>query len=299
MKITVIGAGAMGLLFYQQLKGKNQVNLLSRGAKHLASTFSFTRLDNLSTLINLVHAQEIDLLNSECVLCCVKSYDLPALIVKINAINPKLPIILMHNGMGVLEQTFKTHTIYNPIYTLLTTQASKKSAAWHIRHTGQGYNHLGNAFNPLDEQASQKLFNAFTTSLEHCEIDDNIRQKQWQKLAINCAINALTAIENVQNGALAQTKYQPTIMAVIDELVLLANKENVCFDKDQLMTQVHQVISLTAKNSSSMREDVLKGRKTEIDYINGYISQLGQKHDCPTPINDLLTAKIRHLTKHA
>ena len=126
---------------------------------------------------------------------------------------------------------------------------------------------------------------------------DAINEKQWLKLAINCVINPITALENIDNGQLLNDRFQAQIKALIHEIVAVAAFENITFNVDELLAIVLNVAEKTARNSSSMRSDILQKRKTEIDYINGYVVAVANKMAFSVPENKKLLQQVKALEK--
>ncbi|KAF9486451.1 2-dehydropantoate 2-reductase [Pholiota conissans] len=142
-----------------------------------------------------------------------------------------------------------------------------------------------------------------------------------RKLAVNAAINPLTALFGCRNGELFKTVIGREILYQIcaeasavysaelahDNQVELQKLRQEGIDtkdiqlpsfpnsltKEALVEHVLQVADFTAGNLSSMLQDVQRGRKTEIEFINGYLEQLGQAYGVPTPVN----ATLRDLIK--
>jgi 2-dehydropantoate 2-reductase len=126
-------------------------------------------------------------------------------------------------------------------------------------------------------------------------LEDNIAYKQWLKLAINCVINPITAWYDIDNGLVNEAKFTDKIEKLLVEIVAVAKTQGVVLDKDELESTVQKVALTTAKNCSSMRCDILAKRKTEIDYINGYIHQIGQKNALATPENTKMWQAIKNI----
>lgn len=299
MNIVIIGSGAMGLLFYSQLSNLHRVSLLTRKQHMQPASVSVTAIDGTVQQHVYNQAQIADIQQAECILFCVKSFDI------VNAFTNTLPciaknskIILMHNGMGVIEELSQQLSIENPVYALLTTQASLKISPTEIIHTGLGTSELGLVMNNDNNQQQNLLTNILSKSIPNLTLTTTIKQQQWQKLAINCAINALTAIHNVPNGSIAQQQFTQLLEQLVAEVIDIARAEKIILNESVLLQSILLVIEKTKNNSSSMREDVRNSRKTEINYINGYIKQLGQKHSIPTPINTQLYEKIKRLQQN-
>lgn len=131
----------------------------------------------------------------------------------------------------------------------------------------------------------------------------DLLQLQLEKLAVNCIINPTTALLNVPNGSLlgntALSRVSrlliAEISAVIQGLPELEGVPNVRsrFSPTRLEALCGNVLRKTAVNSSSMREDIRRGRDTEADYINGYIVRRGEEQGLKCVLNYMMA----HLVK--
>jgi len=108
-------------------------------------------------------------------------------------------------------------------------------------------------------------------------------------------INPITALYDINNGSVNNTKFTKQIERLLTEIIAIASTQGVILVKEKLRESVQQVAQATAKNSSSMRCDVLAKRPTEIDYINGYIHRLGLRHAIATPENTMMWQAIKKL----
>ncbi|MEW6999417.1 ketopantoate reductase family protein [Colwelliaceae bacterium BS250] len=299
MNIVIVGSGAMGLLFHSQLSTAHNVSLCTRTENQKGNEISVTALDGSVQKHTYINTQKADIERADCIIFCVKCFDIIAAIKHLlTNITANSKIVIMHNGMGVVEEIVQQINIKNPIYTLLTTQASRKTAAFEITHTGAGNSQLGLAINNDSNEQQAILANSLSNLIPNITLTTTIKQQQWQKLAINCAINALTAINNVSNGDIAQQQFRELLVQIIAEVITVAKAENIYLDNNVILDSVLLVIEKTKNNSSSMREDVRNCRATEINYINGYIKQLGQKYNIPTPVNSMLYQQIQALQQN-
>ncbi|WOH37363.1 2-dehydropantoate 2-reductase [Thalassotalea fonticola] len=295
MKILIVGRGAMGLLFSHYLID-HDISVKAR-ATSFTDIFSFTNIYGLSSQHHFNPASNKEIANADCIICCVKSYDVSTVIAEIAPyIKSHCAIVLTNNGMGIIEQLQKTFSRSNPIYALLTTMAAKRLSPSHIIHTGIGKNQMGLVSGKANGQHERELINILTNSVPCFTYTEQIVSLQWQKLAINCAINALTAINNVDNGELKGLYYRNIIADAIKELIVVAKQEGMLLNFDNLISTIVDVIDKTANNSSSMRVDVLKQQETEIDFINGFIYRLGQKHNIATPTNTKLYKQVKSIS---
>jgi 2-dehydropantoate 2-reductase len=107
-----------------------------------------------------------------------------------------------------------------------------------------------------------------------------------QKVILNSCVNPLVSLFEAKNGALMSNP----------ELVNMILKEigNVVdIPRIDVETLIHKVISDTKENKNSMLVDVLAGRETEIDYLNGYFVNIGRQRGIPTPLNEFLVQLIK------
>jgi 2-dehydropantoate 2-reductase len=113
---------------------------------------------------------------------------------------------------------------------------------------------------------------------------------------INVGINPLTALTGLRNGELLE---HPEIKAVmkraVEEAMTVALDLGVETGLDDPVERVYAVAEATAANRSSMLQDVERGRRTEIDALNGAIVELGRRVGVETPVNETLVAAVKGL----
>ena len=110
-------------------------------------------------------------------------------------------------------------------------------------------------------------------------------------------INPITAVNNIENGEVNKAEFSDQINLLLTEIINVSKAESINLVLKDLEVIVRKVAQATAKNSSSMRSDILAGRSTEIDYINGYIHRLAKKHNVATPENTRLWQQVLELSE--
>jgi 2-dehydropantoate 2-reductase len=291
VNITILGPGAIGSLWacYLAEAGHN-VSLWQRGDKdHAALTLG----NNRSRPFHFSCNQTSDLNLCDLLLVTVKAWQVES------ALLPLLPhlaketiLLFMHNGMGALEPLQQQLSDY-PVLLATTTHGAFKADREHVQHTGQGATSIGH-FNSLGGRCSF-LVEVLNHALPSVDWSENINQTLWKKLAINCAINPLSAINNGNNGALTAQRFQPVLTTICQEVALVANAESVPLSALELQRSVSDVIMNTASNHSSMQQDIHHNRKSEIDFITGYLLQKAKRHNIEVPENLALYHKIKQL----
>ncbi|GAA6172244.1 hypothetical protein NBRC116592_19140 [Colwellia sp. KU-HH00111] len=307
----IVGQGAMGLLWYHHIQQviasdrqyrNNQLHLLASNkapsleGKVSTEPYYFTDLQGVSQQNSVHYAQINTIQSADVVLLFVKSFQVSAALDSIAArLKPSAAIILAHNGMGTLTELPASITAKHNIYALLTTHGCLRTSPLTITHTGTGSTDIGLLSGVKDVGQQQSIIALLSASLPPANYHQDIKQKQWLKLAINCVINPLTALNDIENGQITHKQYTQLIQALLKEVVAVAAAEGVNLIPCELTQTVVNVAQATASNSSSMRCDVHAKRQTEIDYINGYIAKLGIQHNIATPENDKLWKKVKNL----
>lgn len=289
MNILILGPGAVGSLWATKFKlAGHNVSLWGRSSNSEQSL----QLDD-HPAINFSNQHIPSVQSADLIVVTVKAWQVET------AIKPLLPyintdtiIMLMHNGMGT-AQLIETKLADNPLIVATTTHGAYKASKEQVLHTGQGNTQLG-GFNAKGAQCDF-LAEVMNHALPEVNWNPNINAALWTKLAINCAINPLTAIHQCKNGELAAPEFATKLANITYELVEVMNKEEIEVNFDSLHATIMQVVNATAANYSSMRQDVFHQRRTEIDFITGYLLQTAGKHHISTPENAKLYRHIKQI----
>ena len=121
----------------------------------------------------------------------------------------------------------------------------------------------------------------------------DIKKEMWRKAIFNCVINPTTALLESEVGAIVDPQLNSLKQQIIEECVAVAKADGVALDEDFVAT-IDRLFA-GARTIASMRQDLMKGRKTEIDHMNGAVADLGAKYGIPCPVNAALATMIRYL----
>lgn len=124
-------------------------------------------------------------------------------------------------------------------------------------------------------------------------ISPDIRKEMWRKAVFNCVINPTTALLQSEVGSIVDPQLNSLKRQIIDECVAVAKADGVVMEEDFVAT-IDRLFA-GARTIASMRQDLMKGRKTEIDHMNGAVAGLGAKFSIPCPVNAAMTTMIRFL----
>ncbi|CAH7423936.1 2-dehydropantoate 2-reductase [Vibrio chagasii] len=287
MNITIVGPGAIGALWaIKLLQAGHNVSLWSRSSEPSVEL----SLDEQAS-ISFSNNDKDKLSESDLVLFTVKAWQVEdAITPLIQYIDSDTILMFMHNGMGAVDE-IATQIDAHPIVLATTTQAAFKPDRNSVSHTGLGQTQLG-AFN-LNGQQCTFLVDVLDSALPAVSWNPEIHTALWTKLAINCAINPLTGLEQIKNGELSEPRFGNTLTAIIEELTQVMQAEGISCSFDELETNVNKVIQATAKNNSSMKQDMLYQRKTEIDFITGHLIKTANKHQIEVPVNQKLFDQVK------
>jgi len=286
MKIIILGAGAIGSLVGALLSKDNDVLLIGRQEhvneinKNGLEISGFINEDfkiKAETKINNIDDNTLIILTT-------KAVDNKKTLNNIK-IKKNMVILCLQNGLGNEELIKKI--VDCKVVRGLTTIACNFVEPSKVECSNIGGTYLE------DSEVSENICNIFNRCGLKTEISKNIKQEIWKKLFINCAINPLTVIFKVKNGDLLRV--QDLINPIVKELVIVSEKEGFKFNKEETFKTVIDVIENSSENISSMLQDILKGRKTEIDFLNGKIVELAEKHNVEVPVNRTLVSMIRFL----
>ncbi|MCE5162967.1 MULTISPECIES: 2-dehydropantoate 2-reductase [Plesiomonas] len=299
MKITVLGCGAVGQLWlgYLQAKG-HTVQGWQRIAEAAPVRFTLqppSKPDSASSQERQYQVPCNDphhLASSDCLLVTLKAGAVaPALLPLLDKLSASCAIVLLHNGMGSLSEP-QLAQIQQPLLQGITSHGALRYATHSVRHTGYGETHLG-ALNAAGQTRLDAITDALNAALPPVTAHTDIRPRLWHKLAVNCAINPLTALQQCRNGALLSQ--QAELQALCGETAAVMNAEGIAVSAEQLLAGVNQVIQATAENFSSMHQDITLQRASEIDYITGYLIRRAQAHGLAVPHHQALYAAIKQL----
>ncbi|MBP1745219.1 MAG: panE [Firmicutes bacterium] len=302
MKIAVIGAGAMGSLYGGYLsKVSEEVYLVDVWQQHVDAINKNGLIVEGKDRETVVYpkavssAEEIGYV--DLALIFVKSTITGSALEKNKAIlGPDTIVLSLQNGYGNVEQMAEYVNINN-IIAGTTAHGSTMLAPGHIKHAGKGETHIGWVQKRKDgriDSISDILSRAGFETI----VSDNVMELIWSKLIINVGINALSAILNLKNGELLIYDETKELMRMaILEAVKTAKAAGIDFDEEEMVKKVMNIAFATGENKSSMLQDILNKRKTEIDTINGAIVKVGVKHSVETPVNVVLTTLVKTLEK--
>ncbi|WP_213875175.1 putative 2-dehydropantoate 2-reductase [Pseudomonas sp. dw_358] len=292
----VLGAGSLGTLWTCRLRRAGLgVRLILRGAESLAS---YEREGGLTLTERSLSQQwpvpaetAEDGLPIERLLVACKAYDARSAVLALaHRLAPDADVVVLQNGLGSQDEVASSLPGRRCIYAS-STEGAFRPQPWHSEFAGQGHTWLGDPANPVPPPWLADLGRA---GIPHQWTPD-ILGRLWRKLALNCAINPLTVLHDCRNGELTQHVCEVAgLCAELTELLECCGQPEAA---SELYSEVLRVIQATARNYSSMHQDVSHGRRTEIHYLLGYACAAAARHGLHLPhvlhLRERLAEKLR------
>ncbi|RJP22906.1 MAG: 2-dehydropantoate 2-reductase [Candidatus Abyssobacteria bacterium SURF_5] len=295
--VIVVGPGAIGCLFGGIIReaGHEVVMLDHEPLRAEKIDRDGIRIEGISgnrTIKVRATARPVELPDSDLVIIATKSYDTEKAILDVaGAVGPNTPVLTLQNGLGNVEMISRTVGSDKTIGGI-TSQGATLVGPGSIIHAGTGKTVIGTPANRPTAYLEKTKAILESAGFEP-QISFNLEATIWGKLIINVGINALTAILRVHNGRLLDFEGSRRIMRqAVEEAVAVCRAKNIQPAHENPLAQVEEVCRLTARNVSSMLQDVVAKRRTEIDAINGAVAWLGGGVGIDTPTNELLTLLV-------
>ncbi len=297
MKIVIIGAGAMGCLYGAYLSKKNEVVMLDsfepqveainqNGITVLEEDGKEYNYKNVKACKSGEYHESADL-----VIVFVKSTFSEDALRDNKALFANHTIVMtLQNGAGNDRKIAKYVSKKN-IVIGTSKHNSVNMGGGKVRHSGTGETTIGSNVD------AKKTLEILEKTLIDCgfkaEITDDIQRIIWSKLFVNLSINTFTAITRSPIGSMIDNKYAWDFAEkMICEAVDVAEADGTHFSYMEVLNMVHHVCEDAGKGYSSMSQDVMNCRRTEIDAINGAIVEQARLYNVPVPYNTLIVDLI-------
>lgn len=303
MRIAIVGAGALGSLFGGLLARSGQEVWLYNPsfAEHMEAIRThglLLQVDGEEQHVFLPAYKSVEELPGpmDLVGIFVKAYDTERAICDSRPlISPRAWVMSLQNGIGI-EEVLRLYVPEAQILRGVTAQGATLVGPGVIRWAGRGPTYLGQ-LGPMTSRRSEidEIIEVFNRAGIETHYEPNIQLKVWEKLLVNAAINPLTALFDVPNGQLIE---DPTLRDILHQVIqevhpIVAAQINLNLSLEEAIRRVEEVCRATAKNISSMLQDVRRGKRTEIEFINGAVVKAAEGLGRPVPLNQLLTELIR------
>jgi 2-dehydropantoate 2-reductase len=295
-KVAVLGAGAVGGYFGGMLaRAGVPVVMIGRPSFVEAVQRSGLHIDSVH-FQETVHPEASSELaaaaGADLVLFSVKTTDTVSLAKKLPAILSKDALILsMQNGVNNAEEIRAASGI--AALPAVVYVAASVPTPGTIKHWGRGDLVIG----PQNDRTA-KVAPIFFGAKIPCRISDNIEGELWTKLVWNCALNAISALGRVTYGEiLASADAKKLVESAVYETLNVARAKGVhppgLEDPQVAIAGSYKIAEQMSGTRSSTAQDLMRGKHTEIDSLNGFVARVGAELGVPTPVNHALYTLVK------
>jgi 2-dehydropantoate 2-reductase len=288
-KIFVLGGGAIGSVYGAFLSKRSDVALIGNKAhvKAVNSKGLAVSGDINETFYLRADTEIHEIPEKTLILLTTKAYDLAKTVEKTNKLLKEDTIILiLQNGLGNEEIVKRAVGDEARILRGITTMAAEFFQPGKIR--------FWNGETTIEQnEVAKKIAKIFNECMLKTMLSDDIKKELWNKLIVNCVTNPLSAVFHVKNYEIVADSLTTVRHKIVKECVEVGEAEGITFP-EHLEEKIDEKIC-TYTNFSSMYQDIMKGKRTEIDFLNGKVVQLGRKHHITTPVNETLVCLTKFM----
>ncbi len=289
MKIAVMGAGAVGCYYGATLAlAGHQVVLVGRTSFVEAVSQNGLILEKNGKRLIAQVAASCDpsvIAGAEMVMVCVKSGDTEQAGREIAPyLDPACLVLSLQNGVSNAETL--ADIVERPVMPVVVYVASRMVGPGVVRHEGRGDLELSG-------QGGNDVAAILNAAGIQTKASNDVMQSLWAKLVINCAINPLSAITRLPYGKLVAQEGVPQLMNdIAHEALSVAKAEGIAVP-DGVFETIRTILVSMPGQYSSTAQDLMSGKPTEIDFLNGEIVKRAAKHGIAVPINRTLTLLVK------
>jgi 2-dehydropantoate 2-reductase len=303
LRLAIVGAGAIGCLFGARLTlAGNDVTLIHRDDSVVRAIRTHgISLQETTGRSRIVHVQirkgPVKVPDLDVFVVTVKAHDTKSVATSYRGkIDNDTTVLSLQNGLGNVE--LLRSYLKRPLLAGSTTEGALLLSPGKILHTGKGSTIIGF---PKGNQSEigPAIRRTFHDAGFRTFIHSNIGGVLWTKAIVNAAINPLTALTRMSNGALSKNRSVIELGSeVISEGMAVSRAEQVKLVGDPRRLW-RRILESTRANKSSMLQDIERGKMTEIRQLNGAIVSQAKKAGIGVPINEVLTELVLGLESSA
>jgi len=289
-RVIVIGAGAIGSYYGALLSKRSDVLLVGRSPHVEAINSKGLVLSGEVEGVFKVEATTdvYEVPSSSLILLTTKAYDSEEAISSIkDLLGKNVAIVVLQNGLGNEEIVKEVIGEKAEVVRAFTTSGVEFTEPGRITVKLVGETILEGG------KTGERIARLFNSCGLKTRLSDNMALELWSKLTMNCVINPLSAILRVPDKEIAADSLFVLRRRIVEECISVGRAEGIELDMS-ILESLEGVIP-TYENYSSMCQDLMKGKRTEIDFLNGKVVEVGRRHGIPTPVNETITSLIKFL----
>jgi 2-dehydropantoate 2-reductase len=295
-RIAVVGAGAVGG-YFGGMFARAGAPMVFIGRQHFADAVNSKGLildksEGQERIRATATVEMSAVRDCPLILFCVKANDTSATARQMAPfVRPDATVVCLQNGVDNAAQVravANVAAVPAAVYVAVSVPESGR-----VKHLARGDLTIG----PLSERTTH-LADIFSRAGIACQVSENIEGELWLKLLRNCALNAISALGHIRYGQIIQSEDAKKLMEqIVDEVLAVACAAGVVLpgvdDRESGMAAAMELATQMADAFSSTAQDLNRGRLTEIDALNGYVSRRGAELGIPVPVNHALFTLVK------
>ena len=288
MKIVVLGAGAIGSLYGAKLASENEVTLIGRADHVRAVQQNGLRIEGLEQqTVQMNAAAAITEIPADALILLTTK--LPstreALRAVATLVRDDTTIVSLQNGLNSEEIARAAIGKRGVVLRGITQFGAIFEQAGVIRYMARGYTLIEK------HERSPRIAAVLNQAGLDCRISPDMKTEVWRKLIFNCVVNPVTTIAGCKVGGITNPNLDRLKQLIVEECLTIAAAEEIDLEGD-LLAEINATYA-GSQNIVSMRQDLVRERETEIDYLNGAIVDLGRRYGIECPVNHGLVRIIK------
>jgi 2-dehydropantoate 2-reductase len=303
-RFAVLGAGAVGCYFGGMLaRAGAPVTLIGRPPHVEAIARHGLFLDGLQfqEQIPVSASAEVSAVRgAEVVLFCLKTLDTEEAAKSLAPhLAPNAAVISLQNGVDNVERIRSAAKI--DAFAGVVYVAAAMTAPGRVKHSGRGDLILGDLPGRGGEERDRRgqlesIAALFVRAGVPCRVSENVEGELWTKMIVNCTYNAISALGRARYYRTTRNAWTREVMVkVIEEALAVARAGGVRLPEVNVVETVLKISESMANATSSTAQDLARGKRTEIDSLNGYLVRRGAEVGVATPVNQTLHALVKLL----
>lgn len=198
-----------------------------------------------------------------------------------------LPLLNGINAPDVIRKQYPDSIILNGFFLGHASVRTGNS----IMQDGIGAFYFGSE--PEDHEILEQTAQLCKTAGVNVDVPADFRSALWKKFILNVGINQTQAYYRAGYGIVQQSKEMMDFAtALMKEAATVAEAEGITNTDDMILSGLDTIRSMPPEVQTSMLQDVLSGRNTEIDSFAGELIRRGKKNNVPTPLNEMVFKHI-------
>lgn len=289
-KVLICGLGAVGVTYADKLKDICELKILADSERVKKYKQFPPELNNKQILLDYI--TEDGTWNPDLIIITTKFNGLNSAINYINNfVSNKTIIISLINGISSEKDIIQRYGCDKVLHSYFIGHSAVREGN-KVFQDGVGKIVFGSPF----KENSNKIVSLekfFKTHNIDYEVPEDIIYSMWLKYTLNVFSNQASAILNLTFGEMKQNIFQSFAKKIISEVVSIAEKEGVNSTENLEKDALNCLMNMVDDGKTSMLQDILAKRKTEVDIFAGEIIRLGEKHKISTPYNQVMYDMIK------